>query len=137
MDGLLAGSLPEVNDESLIKSLIHRPPKAQHVSIIVGDLESPQTICCVRKLPMYRNIFAKKFCVECVRIAGEDVSVPPGPFVARTVRLGMDMGCDALKANHDLIAARECPEVIDLFFAATFMQDLKPKTRFIEINRRL
>ena len=67
---------------SVADLLLYRPPKAQHVSVVVDDLEGPESILGIGKLAMHGNMPAGELFVQCVGIIGVDVGVPAGPFVA-------------------------------------------------------
>jgi hypothetical protein len=53
------------------------------------------------------------------------------------IRLGMDLGRDRLKVQHDLIAAHENPIVTYVAIASALVQNLEPKLGLVERNRSL
>ena len=76
---------------------------------------------------------AEELCVERVGIAGEDVSVPASPFVARTIRLGMDLRRNVLEHEHHLIAPDDRPEVLAVSVTSG-VQDLEPQPGLVELS---
>src|SRR5580658_6720454 len=79
----------------------------------------------------------EKLCVERVRVAGVDVGVPAGPFVARVVGLRMDLRGDGLEHEHDLVSSQDGPEVVAAgSVASTFIQDLEAEPCLVEIQGR-
>jgi hypothetical protein len=60
--------------------LLHRSPKAQHISVVIDDLEGPESIVSIGQLPMHGNLPAGELCVQCVGIFRVDVGVPGGPI---------------------------------------------------------
>ncbi len=83
---------------------------------------------------MHRDLPGLELCVQRVGVAGVDVGVPPGPFVARMVRLWMDLRGDGLEHKHDLVASDEGPEVVGWFVAASFVEELESQFGLIEVE---
>src|SRR5579862_1768337 len=77
---------------------------------------------------MHRDLSGMELCIQRVGVAGVDVGVPWCPFVARAVRLWMDLRRDGLEADHDLVASDEGPVVVAFCVAASFIQ--KPEAQF-------
>jgi hypothetical protein len=113
--------------------IIDRAAKAQHIAVVIGDLESSQSVTRVVQFSMHRDVSGQELCIQRVGIAREDVSVPAGPFVACRVRLWMDLGRDDLEADHDLVASDEGPEVVVLPVAASFVEELEPQFRLVKL----
>jgi hypothetical protein len=115
--------------------LLHRPSKAQHISVVVDDLKGPESVMGIGQLPMHGNLLACELCVECVGIFGVDVGVPRGPFVTRMIRLRMDLRRDGLDHEHDAVASHDGPEVISGSVASAFIENVEPQLGLIERKR--
>jgi len=120
---------------SVADLLLYRPPKAQHVSVVVDDLEGPESILGIGKLAMHGNMPAGELFIQCVGIIGVDVGVPAGPFVARVVRLGMDFGSDLLEHEHDLVASNNGEEVRPDPVTASLVANVESQLGLVERNR--
>ena len=120
---------------SVADLLLYRPPKAQHISVVVDDLEGPESVAGIGQIAMHENLLAGELFVQCVGIVGVDVGVPAGPFVARVVRLGMYLGRDRLEVQHDLIASHEGPEIRPLSVAAALVANVEPQFGLVKRNR--
>ena len=115
--------------------LIHRSPKAQHVSVVIHDLKGPESIGGIGQFPMHGNLPAGELCVQCVGIFRVDVGVPAGPFVARMVRLRMDLWRDGLEVQHDPVASYDGEEVISGSIASALIANVKPQLGLVERKR--
>src|ERR1700751_3800654 len=50
------------------------------------------------------------------------------------IRLWVDLRGDGLEHDHDLVASDEGPEVVALFVAASFIQELEPQFGLVEVE---
>src|SRR5579864_4047077 len=116
--------------ETLLR--LDRTPKAQHVSVVVRNLEGSQSVVCVCQWAMHRSVLGQKLGVEGVWIAGEDISVPGSPRMPRRIRLRMDVRCDGLQEEHHLVAPNHRPEVLALPIAAALMEYLEAQVGLVE-----
>src|SRR4029077_4838770 len=115
--------------------LLNRPPKTQHISVVVDDLEGPESIVGIGQLAMHGNLPGGELCIQRVGIVGVDIGVPASPFVARMVRLGMDLRSDRFEVQHDLIASNDGPEVISGSIASALIANVKPQLGLVERKR--
>jgi hypothetical protein len=60
-------------------------------------------------------------------IVGVDVGVPAGPFVARMVRLRMDLWRDRLEVQHHPVAPNDGEEVISGSIARALIENVEPQ----------
>src|SRR5438270_3315432 len=118
-----------------LQLLIDRPPKAQHVSVVIDDLKGPESIAGIGQFPMHGDLPAGELCVQCVGIVGVDIGVPAGPFVACMVRLRMDLWRDGLEVQHDPVASDDGEEVISGSIASALIADVKPQLGLVERKR--
>ena len=123
------------DDLTKLKLLFDGPPKAQHVSVVVDDLKGPESIAGIGQIPMHGNLPGCELCVQCVGIVGVDVGVPAGPFVARVVRLGMDLRRDGLEHEHDPVASNDGEEVISGSVASALIANVEPQLGLVEGKR--
>src|SRR5690349_3937373 len=79
-------AIDRMDDVGRLELLLQRPPKAQHVSVVIDDLEGAESVAGISQLPMHGSLAADELLVQRIRIVGVDVGVPAGPFVARMVR---------------------------------------------------
>src|SRR4051794_2139921 len=84
---------------------------------------------------MHGSLAAYELLIQRVGIVGVDIGVPAGPFVARMVRLRMDLRCDRLEVQHDPVASNDGEEVISGSIASALIADLKPQLGLVERKR--
>src|SRR5579864_1420159 len=115
--------------------LLQRPSEAQYISVIVDDLKGPETIGGIGQFTMHGNLPSGELGVQCVGIVGVDIGVPAGPFVARMVRLRMDLRRDRLEVQHNPVASHDGEEVIFWYIASALITKVKPQLGLVERKR--
>ena len=118
-----------------VRLLLYWPPEAQHISIVVDDLKGPEPIVGIRQLAMHGNLPAGELFVQCVGIICVDVCVPAGPFMARMVRLRMDLWRDRLEVQHHPVASNDGEEDRSDSVAASLVANVEPQLGLVENNR--
>ena len=116
--------------------LFNGAPETQHVSAVVGDLEGSESIARIGQFSMHGHLPAYELCVQRVGIIRADVGVPASPFVARRIRLWMDLGCDGLEEKHGSVAYQDGPEVVSVSVTTTLTKNVEPQLGLIERKRR-
>src|SRR5690349_4151548 len=127
--------MDRMDDVGRLELFFEGPPKAQHVSVVIHYLKGPESIVGIGQLPMHGNLSAGELCVQCVGIFRVDVGVPGGPFMARMVRLRMDLRRDGLEHEHDPVASNDGPKVISGSIASALIANGKSQLGLVERKR--
>src|SRR6266568_2803992 len=84
---------------------------------------------------VHRSGSANVFLVQRVWVGGVDVGVPSRPFVARMIRLRMNLGGNRIENHHDAVTD-ERPEILADPVASTLMSNFKTELGLIEVEAR-
>ena len=135
----MAGRLPVVR--ITVGSLLPRSSEANHVTVVVDHFEGAQAVLGVGQGLVHRNGAADVLLVQRVGVGGVDVGVPARPFVARMIRLRMNLGGNRLEADHHAVPPDERPEIISVAvvvpIASALVGDFKAELGLIEVEARL
>jgi len=116
-----------------------RPSETQHVTVVVDHLKCAQAVLGVCQALVHRNGPADVLFVQQVGVGGMDVGVPARPFVARMVRLRMNLRSNCLEAHHHTVPPDERPEIIFVAvpIASTLVRNFKAELGLVEVEARL
>jgi hypothetical protein len=114
-----------------------RSSEAEHVTVVIDDFEGAKTVLGVFQRLVHRNGSADVFFVERVWVGGVDVRVPARPFVARMIRLRMNLRRNRLQTDHHAVSADEGPEILSLAVTASLVSNFETELGAVEIEGRL
>jgi hypothetical protein len=117
--------------------LLARPSEAEHVAVVVGDFECAKAVLGILQRLVHRNGSADVLLVQRIGVGGVDVRVPARPFVARMIRLWMNLRGDRLQTDHRAVSADEGPEVLCVAVASALVSNFKTELGLVEVEARL
>jgi hypothetical protein len=117
--------------------MLARPSEAEHVTVVVDYLECAQSVRGVFQMLVHGNGSADVLFVQRVGVGGVDVGVPSRPFVARMIRLRMNLRGNRLEHHHDAVTPDHRPEILRDPVASALVLNFKPDLGLIELEARL
>jgi hypothetical protein len=116
---------------------IARSSEAEDVTIVVYYLECSKAVLGVFQVLVHRNGSADVLFIQRVGVGGVDVGVPARPFVARMIRLRVNLRDNRLQTDHDTVPADKGPEILADPVASSLIGNFEAELGLVEVEARL